>query len=126
MGACLSFWCCGIHFAPRVAILLMHLPNAAGSKREAPSVEGDASCPTKKQKGAKPNAKFDAPVKGRGKEIGIPKMPNELLGMSAAHGVKRICFSSIRKLAAKKPKLLQVQPLVTQLLRTRVRRLALK
>jgi hypothetical protein len=76
-------------------MLLMHLPNAAGSKREASSVEGDASRPTKKQKGAKPKAKFDTAVKGRGKEIGIPKMPNELLGMSAAHGDKRICFSSI-------------------------------
>ena len=84
----------GILVSPRVAMLLMPLPSAAGSKRGAPSGDHEASRPTKKHKAGKAKAKSDTAAKGRGKEAGNPpKMPSELLGMSSSHGDKRICFA---------------------------------
>jgi hypothetical protein len=84
----------GILVSPRVAMLLMPLPAAAGSKRGAPSGDSEASRSSKKQKAGKAKAKTDTAAKGRGKEVGKPpKMPNELLGMASAYGDKRICFS---------------------------------
>jgi hypothetical protein len=76
-------------------MLLMPSPSAAGSKRGAPSAKATLR-QTKKQKGSKPKSVSDTAVEDRGKGIGMPKLPNELLGMTATHGDKRMFLVNMK------------------------------
>ena len=96
----------GIMVSPRIAMLLMPLPAAAGSKRGAPSGDIETSRPTKKPKTEKAKAKSDTSAKGRRKDTKV--MPSELRGMSSLHGDKRICFSFNMKVGCKEASTVEV------------------